>query len=73
MKSIKELTRIQKREKARLIGAILFSFLVVVAACVMAGNADYHEEAVKVGEYCEMVKNGHWPDYDKSIDCGGVQ
>ena len=73
MKSIDELARIQKREQMRLVGAVLFSFLVVVAACVMASNADYHEEAMQVGEYCEMVSLGHWPDYDKSIDCGGVQ
>lgn len=28
------------------------------------GQSDYEEAKAAQSEYCKMVRNGHWPDYE---------
>lgn len=37
--------------------------LVLLAAFGFVGHIDYADEKVAQAQYCEMVKAGHWPDY----------
>ena len=36
---------------------------------VLAVNDSYYEDEIREqAHYCDMVKNGHWPNY-KEVDC----
>lgn len=35
----------------------------------MVGSFDYQDAQASHALYCEMVQEGTWPTYDKSIDC----
>ena len=41
----------------------------VFVAFGIAGNGDYQAELDQQAHYCQMVADGHWPDYDQSINC----
>lgn len=51
---------------ARGITAILF-FLGLVA---ISGAGDYEQEVRENQRYCEMVKEGLWPDFNLNVECG---
>lgn len=34
-----------------------------VAALVIAGGLEYHDERAQFARYCDMVAAGAWPDY----------
>lgn len=38
-------------------------FLLVLAVFGFVGHMDYEDEQAAQAQYCEMVKAGHWPDY----------
>lgn len=51
---------------------ILFCFIALFILG-LAGQMDCQEEESKILEYCEMTKEGHWPKFDESIDCEGIE
>lgn len=52
------------------IGISLVALCIVVLAFVM-GSMAYQDEVNQEKHYCEMVKSGAWPAFDKSIKCEG--
>jgi hypothetical protein len=47
----------------------LIAVIIVVVAYGYVGANDYEDEVKQRDHYCEMVKAGHWPAYDDSINC----
>lgn len=47
------------------IGAALF----VIVAFGIVGQMDYEDAIEQERHYCDMVRDGHWPHYNKDIDC----
>ena len=43
--------------------AIPVGMLLVLAVFGFVGHMDYEDEQAAQAQYCEMVKVGHWPDY----------
>ena len=41
-------------------GALLLALLGLFG---LAGAMDYEDQQAEQAHYCEMVKAGHWPDY----------
>lgn len=37
--------------------------LLVLAVFAFVGHMDHEDEKAAQVQYCEMVKAGHWPDY----------
>lgn len=54
-----------KQEKNLIIVSVMF-VLVVILLSVSRG--DYEEEKEIETNYCDMVKNGYWPNY-KNLTC----
>lgn len=54
------------------------SLHILVAGCVLAVYAvastmDFEDEQREFDHYCNMVEEGHWPDYkDSADDCSNV-
>ncbi len=46
------------------------AIFVFFAFCI-AGEDGYQEEVAHAVHYCEMVADGHWKAFDKSIVCKG--
>ena len=44
-------------------GLAALGFLVVLG---LVGGDDYRNEVIEQFHYCEMVDQGHWPDYDNT-------
>lgn len=46
-------------------------WLIAVCACalVVLGGMDYSDAQDQQDEYCQMVADGHWPNYSPAIDC----
>lgn len=51
------------------IGAALF----VIVAFGIVGQMDYEDAIEQERHYCDMVRDGHWPHYNKDIDCKMVR
>ena len=51
------------------IGAALF----VIVAFGIVGQMDYEEAIGQERHYGDMVRDGHWPHYNKDIDCKMVR
>jgi hypothetical protein len=49
-----------------LLGALMFGLVLI--AFGVAGEADYHEAQRLEREYCAMVAQGAWPDYERKFD-----
>ena len=48
----------------------LFTLGMIFAVLLgMVGSFDYQDAQANEQIYCEMVKEGTWPAYDKAIDC----
>jgi hypothetical protein len=47
------------------IGVIAFIFL----AFGIAGHMDYEDAIQQDLHYCDMVREGHWPNFKPEIDC----
>jgi len=45
------------------------SALFLIASLLIAGTMDCREAQDQEDFYCDMVSEGSWPDYDKSINC----
>jgi len=43
-------------------------FVLFISVFGIAGHLDFQDEQAEQRMYCEMVKNGSWPDYEKSYD-----
>jgi predicted outer membrane lipoprotein len=43
---------------------------LLICAFGIIGSMDYEDEQSQQDIYCDMVSEGSWPDYDKSIECG---
>jgi len=37
----------------------------------MVGSMDYEDAVRQEAHYCKMVKAGHWPAFNKAINCKG--
>ena len=49
-------------------GLAALGFLVVLG---LVGGDDYRHEVIEQVHYCDMVEQGHWPDYDQTAQyCG---
>lgn len=42
---------------------------LLAGAFLLAGTMDAEDALREQDRYCEMVKQGAWPDYDRSIKC----
>jgi len=42
---------------------------VVFLALGLVGQSDYEEELAAKRHYCNMVEQGHWPDFNPQTDC----
>lgn len=49
----------------------ILAFLVVIAAFGYASHNDYEDEVLYAAHYCDMVKEGRWPNYNH-INCNEV-
>lgn len=47
------------------IAAIAFALI----AFMFVNEMDYRDAVREEQHYCHMVKEGHWPHYNKDIDC----
>jgi len=47
------------------IGAVIF----VVMAFGIVGHMDYEDAIAQDQHYCDMVREGHWPNFKPEIDC----
>ena len=45
------------------------ALVFVLFSIVILGNMDYEDAQLEQQDYCTMVAQGHWHDYDKSINC----
>lgn len=43
--------------------------LAILAALIFVSSEDAAEEERYQDHYCDMVKTGAWPDYDKAVEC----
>tara|TARA_B110000879_G_scaffold134992_1_gene176623 strand:- start:485 stop:694 length:210 start_codon:yes stop_codon:yes gene_type:complete len=43
-----------------------------IAGLGMVGRADMNDEIAEAVFYCDMVADGHWPNYNPETDCGKV-
>ncbi len=48
--------------------SIIAVFLIIWVPLLIAGSMDYEEAQNQDEFYCEMVREGSWPDY-KNLDC----
>jgi len=53
----------------KVIGATLF----LIMAFGIVGQMDYEDAIKEEQHYCDMVRDGHWPHYNKDIDCKMVR
>ena len=46
-------------------------WLIAVCACalVVLGSMSYSDAQDQQDEYCQMVADGHWPNFKPNIDC----
>lgn len=52
---------------------ILFPLIAAAATLfVVVSHMTYNDELDQQAHYCEMVAFGHWPAYDKTINCEGT-
>ena len=51
-----------------MIKAIGVALLLIVAFGIV-GQMDYEDAVKEEQRYCDMVRDGHWPHYNKDIDC----
>lgn len=47
--------------------AFLLILLVLVTLGVV-GNGDFENDLIENEMYCDMVRDGHWPDYKNNYD-----
>ncbi len=47
--------------------------LLLVMAFGIVGQMDYEDAIKEEQRYCDMVRDGHWPHYNKDIDCKMVR
>ncbi len=48
-------------------------WLALLGAFAFVNQMDY-DDAIKAEQhYCDMVREGHWPHYNKDIDCKMVR
>ena len=45
------------------------ALLFFLAAVAISGAGDYEQELADQAHYCEMVKDGLWPDFEKNVEC----
>jgi len=47
----------------------------IIAGLLIAGAMDADAAKVQADTYCEMVRDGYWPDYNGSYktQCGGTK
>ena len=45
---------------------VCLTFLTAIAVLGYAGNYDYEEAKASESNYCQMVRDGHLPDYNKN-------
>jgi hypothetical protein len=43
--------------------------LIVTILFVIVGSMDMKDAESSQNNYCDMVKAGHWPNYNKAINC----
>lgn len=53
---------LESTKKGLLIIALLLAYALV-------SSSDYSDELNEENIYCEMVAEGHWPAFNKNIDC----
>lgn len=44
----------------------LIAAIVIIAAILIASSMDAEDAAKEQSVYCEMVRDGHWPDYNNN-------
>lgn len=49
-------------QRGRIITGALVA-LIVLSVFGLAGESDLHDEQRQLAEYCDMVSDGAWPDY----------
>ncbi len=49
----------------------ILSVCVVLCLLGIVGSMDYEDEVDVVQHYCQMVKDGHWPNYENR-ECSDV-
>lgn len=42
----------------------VLSFCVLLFIIGFVGSMDYEDEVIAAQHYCQMVKDGHWPNYE---------
>jgi hypothetical protein len=47
--------------------ALLITAIIIVIGLV--GQSDYEAELAAERHYCNMVEQGHWPDFNPQTDC----
>ncbi|MGB0467724.1 MAG: hypothetical protein ACPGF7_09390 [Pontibacterium sp.] len=45
-----------------------FVGVLVVALLAVVGDMDYADAEQQLSNYCDMVNQGHWPNYE-GLDC----
>lgn len=48
-------------------------WLFLLAAFLIVNQMDYEDAIAEEQRYCDMVRDGHWPHYNKDIDCKMVR
>lgn len=46
-----------------------FTYLTIMLIIfAIVSNMDYEDELLEQQHYCDMVEQGHWPDYEEKYD-----
>ena len=46
--------------------------LLLIVAFGIVGQMDYEDAIEQDKHYCDMVREGHWPNFKPEIECKGV-
>lgn len=44
-------------------------WLALLGAFAFVNQMDYEDAIAEEQHYCDMVREGHWPHYNRDIDC----
>ena len=54
-------------KERKLVIGLAVSVLVILVCLV--SSMDYQDETAEEIHYCQMVKEGNWPDFKDSVNC----
>lgn len=46
----------------------IISIILVIAILLIVSTMDYQDEVMEQKHYCEMVREGYWPDYKENYN-----